>query len=291
MTDPTTDTVRGYFGDPEQEQYDDPSNAAFYAIEHAGVPLTLDMIADRPETDGHTRDELREGLEKWDPDTVDYGEETAYHLGRDTEITIHITREMYEDLHDKGCYIGEDPQGVNVHLSEDYRTIRQGSADSDDLDAWGPVFGARDPSEVDGTETVADGKSKSVMLEAEHGDTVEITDVHTGCRRVPEQMEVIDRTNTYYGPWIGLKAKRGFEGQELGWRLTCPDAQSHLVLWKTVTDSDDYIQTRVRYSTVSAKIRNVSGYDICGGCGEPIKDPMHRSMAMLGQCRGGVDDG
>lgn len=292
MTDPTNDTVRGYFGDLEKEQYAEPDKAVFYALNHAGVPLTLDMIAERPETDGHDHDAILEGIEKWDPDTIQYGDETAYHLGRDTTVTIHITREMYEQLRDKGHYIGEDPMGVDVHLSEDYQTLSRVKPEDDkpDWNTWGPMFPLEDDDAIQRTEPKTEHKSKTVMLEATHDDTIRITAVHAGMRKIPELMRVVKRTNAYYGPAIRLIPPEDWEGERTNYLLTCPDRFSQLVLWKAVTDHEGYIQTYLKIARVSAKIEQVAGYDFCEGCGEPIKDPMHRSLALLGQCPGGMND-
>lgn len=294
MTDPTTTKSRGAeLVDLDEEQYDDPEKAVFYALENAGVPLTIEMIAERPETDGHDREAILEGIEKWDPDTIEYGDETAYHLGRDTTITIHITREMYEQLRDKGHYIGEDPHGVDVHLSEDYRTLSRVKPEDDrpDWNTWGPMFPLEDDDAIQQTKPKTETKSKTVMLEATADDKVRITAVHEGNRKVPELMRVVRRSNTYHGPVIRLIPPEDWVGERTNYLLTCPDRFSRLVLWKAVTDHEGYIQTYLKIARVSAKIEKIAGYDFCGQCGEPIKDPIHRSMALVGQCPGGFDEG
>jgi hypothetical protein len=209
---------------------------------------------------------------------------------KEPEVTISITREMYEEMRNNGFYIGGDMHGTDVHISDEFSGITR-QDDLNNVDAWGPVFGADDPTTAAGTENPTEHSSKTVMLEAEPKDLIEITEVHTGCRSIPEILKVVRRTNTYFGPDLRLVEKdHEFDGQEGGWRLTSPGPQSHLLLWKAVTDSEGYVQARTRYSTVSADINKVAAYDFCEQCGEPIKSPMHRSMAMLGQCNGGFND-
>lgn len=293
MTDPTNHVKRGGELRPLDEvQYGDPGEAVFYALNNAGFPLTLDMLCERPETKGHDREAVKEGIVEWDPDELEYGDLTAYHLGRDTTITIHITREMYEQLRDKGCYIGEDPQGVDVHLSEDYQTLSKVKPEEDkpDWNVWGPMFPLEDDDELQRTKPKADADSKTVLLEATTDDKVRLTAVHAGNSRVPELMRVVRRTNTFYGPVIRLIPPEDWVGERTNYLLTCPDRYSDPVLWKAVIDHEGYIQTYLKIARVSAKIEKVAGYDFCEGCGEPIKDPMHRSMALLGHCRGGFNE-
>lgn len=275
-----------------EQDYEEPEKAVYYAIEHADVPLTFEMIADRPETDGHSESEIRDGIDHWDFGTVEYDGVTAYYLGRETRRSVTIDREMYEEMRSKSFYIGEDPLGVKVHLTEDYRTVRRGG-DWEDTgkNAWGPLFPIEDDDDVDQTEPKTEHRSKNVMLEAAADDIVQITTVHAGMRRVPEKMRVVRRTNTYYGPVVKLIPPEDWEGERTNYELTCPDHQSRLVLWKAVTDHEGYIQSWAKVARVSAEIFNVSAYDICGECGEPIKDPMHRSMAAMGQCPGGFNEG
>lgn len=275
------------------EEYEDRSRAVFYALEHAPTPLTESMIADRPETDGFSLEEIREGIEDRRLSTVDYEGVTAYYLDRESSTVVKIDREMYEGLRDKGHYIGEDPHGVNVHLQEDYRTIGRvkSEEDSPDWETWGPMFPLRDDDDLDETKPVTEHSSKNVMLEATTDDIVGIENVHAGMHRVPEKMRVVRRTNTYHGPAIRLIPPEDWPGERTNYELTCPDRYSNLVLWKAVTDHEGYIQKWVKIARVTAEIFNVAGYDICASCEEPIKDPMHRSMAMLGQCNGGFNDG
>lgn len=275
-----------------EQEYNDPQRAAFYALEKAPHPLTFEMVLERPETDGHDSEDIREGLEHWDPATVEYGDETAYYLDRESTVHVTINREMYERLRDRGFYIGEDEHGSNVHLNEEYRSVGRVKSEEDcpDWDTWAPLFPLKDDDEINQTETATEHSSKNVMLEATTDDLVRITDVHAGMRRVPEQMRVVRRTNTYHGPSIRLIPPEDWVGERTNYELTCPDKFSQLVLWKAVTDHEGYIQKWVKIARVTAEIFQVAGYDICAQCEEPIKDPMHRSMSMMGHCQGGFND-
>lgn len=277
--------------DSAAQDYEDPERAVYYALEHADIPLTEEQLLERPETDGHDAEAVREGIEDWNLETVDYDGVTAYHLGKEMHTNVTIDREMYEELREKSSYIGEDPHGVNVHLSEDFRSLGKVKHpdDTPKMDAWAPLFPAND-DEVDQTDTVTDHASKTVLLEATTDDIVEITDVHSGMRRVPEKMRVVRRTNTYHGPSIRLIPPEDWPGDRTNYELTCPDRFSRLVLWRAVTDHEGFIHKWTKVARVSAEIRNVAGYDFCEACGEPIKDPMHRSLALTGQCPGGMNE-
>lgn len=281
-----TDTETGV-----AQEYDEPDKAVYYALEHANIPLTEEQMLDRPETNGHDIEAIREGIESWGFDTVEYDGVTTYHLGKDTHRAVTVTREMYEELRDKGSYIGEDLHGVKVHLSEDYRSVGRvkSEEDSPDWDTWAPLFPIKDDDDIDETEPVTEASSKSVMLEGTPDDIIKINEVHAGMRRVPEKMKVVRRTNTYHGPAIRLMPPEDWVGERTNYELTCPDRFSRLVLWKAVTDHEGYIQKWTKIARVTAEIFNVAGYDICESCEEPIKDPMHRSMAMIGQCQGGFN--
>lgn len=214
----------------------------------------------------------------------------------DDEIMIVIDREMYETLRSQGFYSGEDAHGTRVHITEDYRTV--GSIKTKDESpapgAWEPLFPIEDDDEIPGTKPKHDSDSKTTMLEAVPNDTIQITAVHAGMHTIPEKLRVVWRTNTYCGPVLRLAPTEEWDGEDTSYELTCPDRYSHLVLWRAVTDADDFVQSFTKVARVSAEIFNVSGYDICEGCGEPITDPMHRGLAMMGQCngqfRGGEED-
>lgn len=220
--------------------------------------------------------------------------DTEHSRARQTRDGIHITidREMYEELRDRGSWIGEDDNGDTVHLSEDYQSVGRVKSpeETPDMDAWGPLFPVGDDANIQGTEPVADPDSRKVMLEACHGDVIDVTAVHAGMHLLPERMEVIKRANTYHGPVLRLRPADADSDDLEAYELTCPDNQSHLVLWRLVTDEAGGIQTQTKVATISAQIRNVAGYDICESCDEPIKSPMHRSAALLGACNGGFSD-
>jgi hypothetical protein len=209
-------------------------------------------------------------------------------------VQVTITREMYEDLRDSGCYIGEDPNGQSVHLSEDFPSLGPSSTESH-VDAWGPVFDIDDrASDLDSTDPVADHDSKTVLTRGETGDRIRVTEVHRGMRRIPEQFEVAKRTNTYFGPALALTVPDDYHGDHAdsdhGYRLTCPGPDSHALLWRSVTDPEGFVYSRAKIAKVSVEISKLSGYDVCEQCEEPIQDPMHRTLAKLGECPGGMND-
>lgn len=208
-------------------------------------------------------------------------------------VSLTIDREMYEELRDRGCYIGEDMHGTPVHISEDFRSVTGRDTKEDDPHpgAWSPVFEVDDSaSQLDETKPVADSRSKKTLLEATTGDLIQVRKVHSGMWKTPEKFEVTGRTNTYFGPVLKLKAPDDYEGEQHGYELTCPGPDSHPLVWKAVTDPDGFVQSRSKVAKVSVEIFNVAGYDFCDQCGDPIKDPMHRSLAMTGQCPGGMNN-
>lgn len=204
---------------------------------------------------------------------------------------VTMTAEMYEELRKHGKYSGEDALGRPVSITDDRQTI--GPKEIPEMgsqDAWGPLFtGVKDGSELDKTEPVANYRTKTALLEATTGDELIITEIHEGARHIPEEFEVSSRTNTFYGPTLDVRPTDNHDREQHGWEITCPGPQSHAILWKPVVDDEGHIQTRVKLAKVSLRIYNVAGYDLCPDCGEPIKDPMHRSVSMLGQCPGDWD--
>lgn len=203
-------------------------------------------------------------------------------------IKVTITRDMYEELRDSGYYHGEDRHGHEVRLSEDFQTVGKSKSEGPGDPTWKPLFPVTDDSDIDTTETVASHDSKSTLLEAMPDDLIQVTKVHEGMRNIPEKYRVIRRTNTYYGPTLRLKP-HDWDGTEHVYELTCPDHRSRLVLWRAVTDEEGFVQSWSKVAKVSTEIFNVAQYDICEGCGEPIKTPMHRSLALMGQCNGQFD--
>lgn len=222
-------------------------------------------------------------------------ESTTSDDAREDRVRVTITREMYDELRDTGSYLGADPSGQRVYLFEDFTTVGPNRGHDSAVDAWGPIFEIDDrASDLDSLETVADNDSKTVLLRGEHGDRIRVTEVHTGMWRIPEYFEVAKRKNTYHGPVLDLKVPDDYDGEyanDHAYQLTCPGKDSHPILWRAVTDAEGRPQSRSKISKVSVEIHNLSGYDICGQCEEPIQDPMHRRLAQVGQCPGGMNDG
>lgn len=212
--------------------------------------------------------------------------ETTTDSNGEESLSVTINREMYDDLREKGYYIGEDDGGTRVHLHEDFTSV---GPSGDEHDTWGPVFPIEDAaSDIDRDETVADHRSKKALLRAEPEATLQVTAVHAGMQRIPEKLVVVRRSNTYYGPKIHLRAAIEDDSDADGFLLTCPGPDSHPILWRSVTDSEGFVHTRSKVAKVSVEVFNVAGYDVCEQCEEPITDPLHRALAAAGQCPGGV---
>jgi len=148
---------------------------------------------------------------------------------------------------------------------------------------------AHSPVERDdpGDEPVTEYDSKMVMLRGERHDRITIENTVqslTSGADVPEELSIIQRNNTYYGP----KLKLSTGGQD--YLLTAPGPDAHLLLWESVTDRNGFRKSWRKIAEVTAQIADdVPQYDLCPYCGEPLKSLDHERKAAVGQCDGMSD--
>lgn len=112
-----------------------------------------------------------------------------------------------------------------------------------------------------GDETSFD--SKQVMMRAEHRDEINVETLGV--------CEVIQRTETYYGPKLRIEVSESGEQ----YILHAPGPNSELQL---------SAPGREPLRTVSADLVGTKQYDICPACGEPLKTIEHRRQSHIGAC-------
>lgn len=150
------------------------------------------------------------------------------------------------------------------------------------------IIGRGDPSprNLDGTVPVTNSASKKVMLRAERNDEIEFTEVvrHLSTdHRVPNGASVLQRSATYYGP--GLLLHTEFNNRDFNYQLTAPGPDTHLYLWGSETDEQEFRKSWFKLAEVKARFADQQPqYDICSDCGEPIKTLEHERSAAFGQC-------
>lgn len=140
----------------------------------------------------------------------------------------------------------------------------------------------------DGTAPITDEDSKSVMLRAERNDRIQIVDVvnrFSDGARVPEDFEVLRRSQPYYGPELLLHSDQ--QGDDSNYRMTAPGPDTYLYLWGATTDEENFRETWYKLAEVRAILpENQETYDICSDCGEPIQSLDHERYAAFGRCPG-----
>ena len=126
-----------------------------------------------------------------------------------------------------------------------------------------------------------DENSISVILRAERKDSIQLKNVVQELREeeyIPSIYEVRERTDTFYGPELLLRAN------DSTYRLTAPGPDSQLYLWKGVTDNRGYLKEWARIAEVMAEICTTPQYEFCDQCGKPIRSLDHERFARIGQC-------
>lgn len=139
--------------------------------------------------------------------------------------------------------------------------------------------------EMDGTEPVTDHDSKTVMLQAERRDEIEIVavvDRFDDDVDIPGKVSVIRRTHTFYGPELMLHAER--DGTDCNYLLTAPGPDSHLVLWAAETDEHDRRKGWYVAAEVTAVLSDEGDYSYCPDCGERMETIQHEREAAFGMC-------
>lgn len=143
----------------------------------------------------------------------------------------------------------------------------------------------RSKGEMDSGGPDTDSDSKTVMLTAERGDIINITQVlsQKGEFAIPDELEVIQQTETYYGPKLFTYAS--IEGQNRNFLLTAPGPNSQLRLWTEDLSSRGKREGWTEGAEVTASLAvEQPPYERCSECGEVIRTVEHERAALSGQC-------
>lgn len=139
---------------------------------------------------------------------------------------------------------------------------------------------------MDGTKPVTDRSSKMVMLRAERGDGIQISQVERTFQDhydIPTGLEVQRRTPTFYGTELQLSPSDPQNSRS--YLLTAPGPDAYLHLWAAVTDSDGYRESWEVVAEVRVAFSDeLPQYSICSNCGEPIKSLEHERLAAINSC-------
>lgn len=150
-----------------------------------------------------------------------------------------------------------------------------------DMAETGVSYRPGDDRELISTDPETDSPSKTVMLRAERGDCVEVSDIVNTIgvpESFPRTFDVIQRTETYHGPVLLLEA----DDEEF--QITAPGPDFNLLLWASILD-DDGSQIRWRKAAeVCAKIVDRSPYQLCDNCGRPIRTTEHKRLSAIQKC-------
>lgn len=137
---------------------------------------------------------------------------------------------------------------------------------------------------MDDSAPTTENISKSLMIKATRGDEISITDVVEHIEpqfEIPEQLEMVRRTDTYYGPKLEAKS------DDASYLITAPGPNVQLLLWKAVTDDEGYLIKWDQIGEIKADFTDeIPQYDICQKCGEPIKNVEHERLAAFDSCSG-----
>lgn len=138
------------------------------------------------------------------------------------------------------------------------------------------------PTDSQRTDTgpTTDYASRNVMLSAERRDTIEIESIEQRFTQVniPEDLEVVERTTTYFGPELLLQSN------DSNFLLTAPGPDCQLLLWSEVVNERGYRQEWGRLAEVRASIAETLQYEICDQCGYPIRTEEHERLSAIGRC-------
>lgn len=141
--------------------------------------------------------------------------------------------------------------------------------------------------ELDGHGPVTSYDSQTVMLAAERDDIISITETvkHLDTYyETPEEVTVLKRTETYYGPELLVHAI--VEGHDRNYLLTAPGPSSHLCLW--AGEINEVTSKRTNWypaAEVSAVLDTEQPpFESCDQCGELIRTIYHERESILGQC-------
>lgn len=143
------------------------------------------------------------------------------------------------------------------------------------------------PSGSQRTDTgpTTDYGSRKVMLSAERRDTIEIESIEQRLTQgnIPTDLEVVERTATYFGPELLLQS------DDRNFLLTAPGPDCQLLLWSEIVNERGYRQEWSRLAEVRASIAETPQYEICDQCGYPIRTGEHERLSAIGRCPEGTD--
>lgn len=128
-----------------------------------------------------------------------------------------------------------------------------------------------------------DYDSRKVMLRAERRDKIKLVGLEERYidGQVPKSFNVVERTDTYFGPELFLEA----DGRN--YLLTAPGPDTQLLLWSEIVNERDYRESWSRLAEVRAKIDDMPQYDVCDQCGYPIRSKEHERLSAIGRCPDG----
>lgn len=141
--------------------------------------------------------------------------------------------------------------------------------------------------ETEGQGPVTDYDSKTVMMAAERHDNIEITEVIDLIEEpshLPENVSVVKRTDTFYGPELLVHSSK--DGTDYNYLLTAPGPGTHLCLWAG-NISEESGKRKAWYPAAEVKATLAAEqppYEKCTHCGELIRTIHHEREAVLGQC-------
>lgn len=127
------------------------------------------------------------------------------------------------------------------------------------------------------TDTETSYPTERVLMRAEHKDEIKLHNASLSARKknIPEEVIVVKRNLTYYGPKLRVESLD--DGEQ--YFLTVPGPDSEAMLWELVDTG------RQRMAEVSLEFSgSVPKYDFCLHCNEPLSTVAHRRRAAVGGC-------
>lgn len=136
-----------------------------------------------------------------------------------------------------------------------------------------------------GNGSVTDSDSKTVMITAERGDIVTVKSIESTFidTDIPEEFEVLRRTEPYYGPKLLMFAS--VNDDERNFLLTAPGPLSQLKLWIDDLAASGKRQGWIEAAEVTASLAvEQPPYERCPECGEMIRSIEHERASISGLC-------
>lgn len=141
--------------------------------------------------------------------------------------------------------------------------------------------------QLDENEPVTEYDSKTVMIGGEKDDKIIVEEIvrrFSNDSYIPDEVTVIKRMETYYGPELFLRSKA--DGRTFNHTLHAPGPTAQLYLWNAKTRNNG--QRRYGWELV-AEIKAVFSseqppYERCQTCNELIRTVEHNRKALMGIC-------